>query len=229
MARGSALRPRAISALPLRCRDAAGGRRRIGVSRRCGGCMAARVRPSSICRTTSPTKDIELARLEGYGASEHVKRYTTLGMGTDQGKTANVVALGVLAELTGAPIPAIGTTAFARRTRRCTWRALAGHHRGKDFRPKRLPPSHVWAEENGAVFADAGLWLRAQWYPQRPARRIGCKASRARPRRCATPSASAMSRRSARSTFRGRTPRRFSTASTSTHSRRCQSARRAMA
>ena len=49
------------------------------------------------------TKDIELARLEGYGASEHVKRYTTLGMGTDQGKTANVVALGVLSELTGAP------------------------------------------------------------------------------------------------------------------------------
>ena len=113
------------------------------------------------------TKDIELARLEGYGASEHVKRYTTLGMGTDQGKTANVVALGVLSELTGAPIPAIGTTGFRPPYTPVTWGALAGHHRGKDFRPKRLPPSHAWAEENGAVFADAGLWLRAQWY-ERP-------------------------------------------------------------
>jgi sarcosine oxidase subunit alpha len=110
------------------------------------------------------TKDIELAKLEGYGASEHVKRYTTLGMGTDQGKTANVVALGVLSELTGAPIPSIGTTGFRPPYTPVTWGALAGHHRGKDFRPMRLPPSHVWAEENGAVFADAGLWLRAQWY-----------------------------------------------------------------
>jgi sarcosine oxidase subunit alpha len=113
------------------------------------------------------TKDIELARLEGYGASEHVKRYTTLGMGTDQGKTANVTALGVLSELTGAPIPALGTTGFRPPYTPVTWGALAGHHRGTDFRPKRLPPSHAWAEENGAVFADAGLWLRAQWY-ERP-------------------------------------------------------------
>ena len=82
------------------------------------------------------TKDIELARLEGYGASEHVKRYTTLGMGTDQGKTANVVALGVLSELTGAPIPALGTTGFRPPYTPVTWGALAGHHRGKDFRPK---------------------------------------------------------------------------------------------
>ncbi len=113
------------------------------------------------------TKDVELACREGYGASEHVKRYTTLGMGTDQGKTANVVALGVLSELTGMPIPAIGTTGFRPPYTPVTWGAIAGHHRGKDFRPKRLPPSHNWAEENGAVFADAGLWLRAQWY-QRP-------------------------------------------------------------
>jgi len=113
------------------------------------------------------TKDLELALQEGYGASEHVKRYTTLGMGTDQGKTANVTALGVLSELTGQAIPAFGTTGFRPPYTPVTWGALAGHHRGKDFRPKRLPPSHSWAEENGAVFADAGLWLRAQWY-QRP-------------------------------------------------------------
>jgi sarcosine oxidase subunit alpha len=113
------------------------------------------------------TKEIELALQEGYGASEHMKRYTTLGMGTDQGKTANVTALGVLSELTGHAIPAIGTTGFRPPYTPVTWGALAGHHRGKDFRPKRLPPSHAWAEENGAVFADVGLWLRAQWY-ERP-------------------------------------------------------------
>ena len=168
MARGSAPRPRAISALPLRCLRC---RRRAAKNRRSatplwwvhGGKGAAFVD----LQNDVTTKDIELARLEGYGASEHVKRYTTLGMGTDQGKTANVVALGVLSELTGAPIPAIGTTGFRPPYTPVTWGALAGHHRGKDFRPKRLPPSHVWAEENGAVFADAGLWLRAQWY-ERP-------------------------------------------------------------
>jgi methylglutamate dehydrogenase subunit C len=110
------------------------------------------------------TKDVELAVREGYGQSEHVKRYTTLGMGTDQGKTANVLALGVLSELSGKPIPEIGTTGFRPPYTPVTWGALAGHHRGPDFRPKRLPPSHGWAEENGAVFAEAGLWLRAQWY-----------------------------------------------------------------
>ena len=111
-------------------------------------------------------KDMALAKREGYGASEHMKRYTTLGMGTDQGKTANVVALGVLSEMTGKPIPEIGTTGFRPPYSPITWGALAGHHRGPDFRPKRLAPSHRWAEENGAVFAEAGFWLRAQWYQQ---------------------------------------------------------------
>jgi len=113
------------------------------------------------------TKDIELAKREGFGASEHVKRYTTLGMGTDQGKTANVVALGVLSELTARAIPDLGLPGFRPPYAPVTWGAFAGHHRGQDFRPKRLPPSHVWAIENGAVFAEAGPWLRAQWY-QRP-------------------------------------------------------------
>ena len=112
------------------------------------------------------TKDIELATREGFGASEHVKRYTTLGMGTDQGKTANVTALGVLAEITGRAIPDLGPTGFRPPYAPITWGALAGHHRGQDFRPKRLPPSHVWAVSQGAVFAEAGPWLRAQWYQQ---------------------------------------------------------------
>ena len=168
MARGSARRPPAIWASPRRCRPMppAGGEEPAAATPLWwvhGGKGAAFVD----VQNDVTTKDIELARLEGYGASEHVKRYTTLGMGTDQGKTANVTALGVLSELTGAPIPALGTTGFRPPYTPVTWGALAGHHRGKDFRPKRLPPSHAWAEENGAVFADAGLWLRAQWY-ERP-------------------------------------------------------------
>ncbi|MBE3096392.1 MAG: (2Fe-2S)-binding protein, partial [Planctomycetes bacterium] len=75
-------------------------------------------------------EDIALAHREGFGASEHVKRYTTLGMGTDQGKTANVVALGVIANITGRTIPDIGTTGFRPPYAPITWGAMVGHHRG---------------------------------------------------------------------------------------------------
>jgi methylglutamate dehydrogenase subunit C len=110
------------------------------------------------------TSDIELAHREGYGAVEHLKRYTTLGMATDQGKTANVTALAVMAELTGRTIPEVGTTVFRPPFTPVSFGALAGHSRGKAFRPTRLPPSHDWAQEQGGVFAEAGLWLRAQYY-----------------------------------------------------------------
>ncbi len=111
-------------------------------------------------------KDIELAHREGYGAVEHLKRYTTLGMATDQGKTANVNGLAIMAEITGRSIPETGTTVFRPPYGPVSLGALAGQHRGPHFRPKRLPPSHAWAEEQGAVFAETGLWLRAQWYPR---------------------------------------------------------------
>jgi methylglutamate dehydrogenase subunit C len=111
-------------------------------------------------------KDLELAKREGYGAVEHAKRYTTLGMATDQGKTANVTGLAILAELAGRPIPEIGTTMFRPPYAPVSIGAFAGHHRGEDFRPARLPPSHAWAEEQGAVFVEAGLWLRAQYFPK---------------------------------------------------------------
>ncbi len=108
--------------------------------------------------------DVELAHREGYGAPEHVKRYTTLGMGTEQGKTANVAALAFIAGLTGRTIPETGTTVFRSPYTPASFGALAGTHRGEDFRPKRLPPSHAWAQAHGAVFADAGLWQRAQYF-----------------------------------------------------------------
>jgi sarcosine oxidase subunit alpha len=109
-------------------------------------------------------KDLELAMREGYRSVEHVKRYTTLGMATDQGKTANVIGLAILAEISGHRIPEVGATTFRPPFAPIGFGALTGHHRGKAFRPVRLPPSHRWAEENGAVFVEAGLWLRAQYF-----------------------------------------------------------------
>ena len=111
-------------------------------------------------------KDIKLAHREGFRSVEHLKRYTTLGMATDQGKTANVPALAVMAELTGKSIPETGTTIFRPPYTPVALAAFGGRSRGKDFRPTRLTPSHDWAVEQGAVFTEAGQWLRAQWFPK---------------------------------------------------------------
>jgi len=111
-------------------------------------------------------KDVKLAKQEGFHAVEHLKRYTTLGMATDQGKTSNVNALGIMAELTGATIAATGTTLIRPPVQPVALGALAGAHRGAEFRPVRLPPTHAWAQELGAVFTDAGQWKRAQWFPR---------------------------------------------------------------
>jgi methylglutamate dehydrogenase subunit C len=110
--------------------------------------------------------DIALAHREGFGAAEHLKRYTTLGMATDQGKTSNLPALGIAAALTGRSIPEIGTTTFRPPYTPVSIGALTGHHRGRDFRPTRRTPTHTWAEQQGAVFVETGLWLRAQYFPQ---------------------------------------------------------------
>ncbi len=112
------------------------------------------------------TADIALAEREGFRSVEHLKRYTTLGMATDQGKIGGVAGLAILAELVSRPIPQVGTTTYRPPYTPVTLGALAGHHRGKDFRPTRLPPSHQWALEQGAVMVETGAWLRAQYYPR---------------------------------------------------------------
>jgi sarcosine oxidase subunit alpha len=112
------------------------------------------------------TDDIELAAREGYRSVEHLKRYTTLGMATDQGKTSNVVGLAILAELTGRTIPETGTTRLRPPHAPVAIAAFAGPHRGRTFRPTRLTPGHDWAVEQGAVFVESGLWLRAQYFPK---------------------------------------------------------------
>ena len=111
-------------------------------------------------------KDVKQAHLEGFRSVEHVKRYTTLGMATDQGKTANIPALAVLAECAGKTIPETGTTIFRPPYTPVPIGAFAGRSRGKEFRPVRHTPSHDWANEQGAIFVETGMWLRAQWFPQ---------------------------------------------------------------
>ena len=110
------------------------------------------------------SKDIKLAHQEGYRSVEHLKRYTTMGMATDQGKTSNVLGLGVMAELSGRTIAETGTTIFRPPYTPVPIGAFAGRSRGKHFRPTRLAPSHQWAEQNNAAFVETGAWLRAQWF-----------------------------------------------------------------
>ncbi|MEJ6389435.1 sarcosine oxidase subunit alpha family protein [Gymnodinialimonas ulvae] len=111
-------------------------------------------------------KDVKLAHQENFSSVEHLKRYTTLGMATDQGKTSNMGGLAIMAELAGKPIPEVGTTIFRPPYTATAIGAFAGRSRDEDFRPTRKTPSHVWAEEQGAVFVEVGMWLRAQWFPQ---------------------------------------------------------------
>jgi sarcosine oxidase subunit alpha len=111
-------------------------------------------------------KDMKLAEREGFASVEHMKRYTTLGMATDQGKTANVNAIGVLAEALGRGVGETGTTRFRPPYVPVAIGALAGAHTGRYFRPMRLTPTHGWAKELGAVFVETGPWLRAQYFPQ---------------------------------------------------------------
>jgi sarcosine oxidase subunit alpha len=111
-------------------------------------------------------KDVKLAHQENFRSVEHLKRYTTLGMATDQGKTSNMGGLAIMAELAGKSIPEVGTTIFRPPYTPVAMGTLGGRSVGKDFHPTRKTPSHFWAEEQGAVFVEVGNWMRAQWYPQ---------------------------------------------------------------
>ena len=110
-------------------------------------------------------KDVKLSHQEGFRSVEHLKRYTTLGMATDQGKTSNLGGLAIMAELAGKSIPEVGTTIFRPPYTPTAIGVMAGRIRGTDFHPTRLTPSHYWAKERGAVFVEVGNWLRAQWFP----------------------------------------------------------------
>ncbi len=111
--------------------------------------------------------DIDQAHREGYVSVEHLKRYTTLGMATDQGKLSNVNALSRIAALRRAPIPEVGTTTFRPPFVPISVGSIVGHEHGAHFRPTRRSPIHHWHIENGAAMTEAGAWMRPWYYPQR--------------------------------------------------------------
>ena len=111
--------------------------------------------------------DIVLAAREGYSSVEHLKRYTTLGMGTDQGRTSNVNGLAVLAATLGTDIPGVGTTTFRPPYSPVALGAVAGREVGAEQTPIRRTPMHDWHAEHGATFVTVGPWMRAQYYRRR--------------------------------------------------------------
>ncbi|MCI4664397.1 MAG: sarcosine oxidase subunit alpha family protein [Neomegalonema sp.] len=110
--------------------------------------------------------DVELAAREGYESVEHLKRYTTLGMATDQGKLSNVNGLAVLADVRGVSISEVGVTTFRPPYTPLTIGSIAGASVGKLFKPARKTPIHSWHERHGAVWEQVGDWRRPFSYPQ---------------------------------------------------------------
>ncbi|SFE80765.1 sarcosine oxidase subunit alpha family protein [Roseivivax sediminis] len=104
--------------------------------------------------------DVMLAAQEGYESVEHTKRYTTLGMATDQGKLSNINGLAILSQSLGEDIPAVGTTTFRPPYTPISLAAIAGEARGALFQPIRKTPLHDWHEANGAQWEPVGHWRR---------------------------------------------------------------------
>ena len=116
---------------------------------------------------------IELATREGFESVEHVKRYTALGFGTDQGKISNVNGVAIAAKALGRSIAETGTTMFRPNYTPVSFGAMAGRDVGKLFEPKRYTAMQSWHEQNGALFEDVGQWKRPWYFPQ------GCETMRA--------------------------------------------------
>ena len=110
--------------------------------------------------------DVQLAAQEGFESVEHAKRYTTLGMATDQGKLSNINGLAVLAGALNADIPAVGTTTFRPPYTPISMGAIAGAARDEIFQPVRQTPIHDWHVEQGAYMEPVGQWRRPYCYPR---------------------------------------------------------------
>ncbi len=110
---------------------------------------------------------IELACREGFESIEHVKRYTAMGFGTDQGKLGNINGMAITAKALGQTIPETGTTIFRPNYTPVTFGAIVGRHCNALFDPKRYTAMHEWHLENGAEFEDVGQWKRPWYYPKR--------------------------------------------------------------
>lgn len=108
--------------------------------------------------------DILQAHAEGFQAVEHLKRYTTLGMGTDQGKTSNINAIRLMAAATGCEPAAVGATRFRPPFTPVSLGALAGPHAGHHLQPARRTPMQGWHEANGGLMTPVGTWHRPRAY-----------------------------------------------------------------
>ncbi|ANT58957.1 sarcosine oxidase subunit alpha [Salipiger sp. CCB-MM3] len=108
--------------------------------------------------------DLQLAAREGYESVEHAKRYTTLGMATDQGKLSNINGLAVLSDALGEAIPQVGTTTFRPPYTPISFGAITGEARDELFQPLRRTPMDAWHEANGATFEPVGQWRRPYCY-----------------------------------------------------------------
>ena len=108
--------------------------------------------------------DVQLAAQEGFESVEHAKRYTTLGMATDQGKLSNINGLAILSKSLNAQIPDVGTTTFRPPYTPISMASLAGEARGDLFQPVRKTPMHVWHDSHGADWEPVGAWRRPYAY-----------------------------------------------------------------
>ena len=111
-------------------------------------------------------KDIRLAVQEGFRSIEHIKRYTTTGMATDQGKTSNLNGLRIASDALSAPVTQVGLTTFRPPYTPQSFGALAGHAKGALFQPVRKSPIDGWAQASGAVFELVAQWRRARYFPR---------------------------------------------------------------
>ena len=111
--------------------------------------------------------DIQLAVQEGFRSIEHVKRYTTLGMATDQGKTSNLNGLQLVSDLEKKIVPEVGHTTFRPPYTSVTIGTIIGREVGKNYKATRKSPMHQWHEKHNGIFVDAGLWLRPRYYKKR--------------------------------------------------------------
>ncbi|WP_233850023.1 sarcosine oxidase subunit alpha family protein [Paraburkholderia sp. HD33-4] len=111
--------------------------------------------------------DILLAAREGFESVEHVKRYTAMGFGTDQGKLGNINGMAILADALGKTIPETGTTTFRPNYTPVTFGTIAGRELGDLLDPIRKTAVHEWHVENGAMFEDVGNWKRPWYFPKK--------------------------------------------------------------
>ena len=129
--------------------------------------ILGKTKPFVDYQNDATAKDIKLALREGFRSIEHVKRYTTTGMGTDQGKLGNMHALGIISETTGVKMNELGTTTFRPPYTPLTFGTIVGRNIGEYFDIFRKTPIHDWHVNNKAEFENVGQWKRAWYYPKK--------------------------------------------------------------